>query len=197
MSRLQFFKKLIWKPWKAIIYGAIGLMSLYDLYLSQFLAETSKKYFPRLADIFVRIGLPWWLWIIIFLLFTLIIVFEGAYRDINSLIEIPQLKVLGELRAKGIVHRNSGSRIISNESMERWRNEQLEWENEVLEILKDLSTVDYENFHILGLFGNRRPFPEAISDNHRLYLQVYDEKLRRLEEIMKKYDSKERRFNIV
>ncbi len=197
MSRLQFFKKLIWTPWKAIVYFVIGLISLYDLYLSQFLAETSKKYFPRLADIFVRIGLPWWLWIIIFLLFTLIIVFEGAYRDINSLIEIPQLKVLGELRAKGIVHRNSGSALLSNESMEKWREEQLAWENEVLGALKELSTVDFENFRVLGLMRNPRPFPYAINNKHRLFLQVYDEKLRRLDEIMKKYDSKGRRFNNV
>jgi hypothetical protein len=193
MSLLQILSR-IFRSWWRIVTGLLFLVGLYDLFLSQFLTETSRKYFPKLSDIFVRFGWPLWVWVIGLLAITLIAVLEGSYRFINSLLEPPQLKQLGELRAKGIVHRNSGSggQIMSEKTLERWRKDQLAWEEEVLEILKELSTADYEDFHYLDLWGNRRPFPAAFNDNQRLWLQVYDEKLRRLHEIIMRYSKGKR-----
>jgi hypothetical protein len=187
MDRLAFIKILFWKPWTVIIGIFIGVLGVYDLFLSQLISEALRPRFPRLADLIEKIGIQWYWWIIFFLLFSLVIVFESAYRYLNKYNEPKLINQLGELRAEGVVLRNSGSSLMSKDSIDKWRSGQLEWEGKVLGVLKNLSTYDCQNFNYLDTFTANRLFPEAISNEHRKYLQVFDEKLKRLEKIIEKY----------
>ncbi len=187
MKLLEFIKLLFWKPWKVIIGGLIWIFGLYDLFLSQFISNALQTRFPRLADLNEKIGLKWYWWVILFLFVTLVIGIESAYRYIRNLSEPKQIKELGEIRAEGVELRNRGSGLLSLDSVNKWRIEQLHWEENTLVILKNLSTYDYEYFRYLDTFTPSREFPAAISIEHRKYLQVFDEKLKRLGEIIEKY----------
>jgi hypothetical protein len=193
MSYLQVFKEIIWQPWKIIVDSIILVSGLYDLFFAQYAAETIRPYAPRIADLLKNLGWPWYIWLITFLVTTIIIAFDGAYKYLNRLVEPPQLSKLGELRAVGIEHRNKGTTLLSESTMKKWREEQISWEHEVLSVLKDLSTEDYESFRYLDLFTKQRPFPSAVNAEHRLYLQVYDEKLQRLRDIINKHGEGKRR----
>lgn len=192
MTRLEFLKQLFWKPWKIIIEIVLWVLGIYDLFLSQFVSNALRPSFPRFAEINDKLGIRWYWWVIIFLFVTLVIGIESAYRYMSNLSEPKQIKELGELRAKGVELRNKGYGLLSLDSVNEWRTEQLHWEEIVLGILKSFSTYDYEYFRYLDTFTPIREYPVAISIEHRKYLQVFDEKLNRLARIIEKYSETRR-----
>jgi hypothetical protein len=76
----NFNKRLFNKPFIVLI-GFWGFLETYDLVLSQLISDEFKSKFPNLFSIIQSLGLPWYLWLIIFLSIITVALYEYAYRQ--------------------------------------------------------------------------------------------------------------------
>ena len=181
MSRWEMFKGLIYQPWKLIISLLIGIVSLYDLFISQFVERTLQDEFPRVVDVLQVIGLPWWAWGILWLILIIIFLYEGSFRYLNKFVEPPELIKLSELRTRGVAIRNEGTSLLSPESVDKWVQKYYGWENEILENLVALSPTKAELWRTLDLYQEVQ-LSNAVNAKHVKFMGIFIAKLKRLKD---------------
>lgn len=179
MSRWLLFKELIWHPWKLRVSIFIGILGIYDLISGQFIARSLQDKMPIIADIPSLIGWPLWAWIIIWLVFIIIFLFEGAYQYVMRFEEAPQLVKLSVLRTSGTALRNHGQTILSPESVDKWVSQYYEWENDVLENLSALSPTKAELWRTLDTY-TAMTLSNPVNPKHKKYYVLFSAKLKRL-----------------
>ncbi len=180
MSRWKFVFSVIYRPWKAWISLLFGVISFYDLFLSQFISDKAKSRFPIVADIIKYINWPWHIWVILLLVLMVIFIFEGAFRYLSHAFERPELIELNKLRAKGVQLRNEGFVLLSENSVEHWIENFLHWEEEVINTVSQISPSKAGLIRTLDKWGPQQGYPKAYNARHRQFLQIFDEKLKRL-----------------
>ncbi len=180
MSRWKFVFSVIYRPWKAWITLLFGIISLYDLFLSQFISNEAKNRFPIIADIIRYINWPWYIWVILFLTLMIIFIFEGAFRYISQVFEKPELVELNRLRAEGVQLRNEGFVLLSENSVERWIDKFLHWEEKVINAVTKISPSKAGLIKTLDKWVPQQGYPNAYNARHQKFLEIFDEKLKRL-----------------
>jgi hypothetical protein len=142
----------------------------------------------------ITIGIVGGLYLILVMIFAFFIV---PFQENNKLAktisrlksrrkEPPALLELTKLRKAGIELRNSGISLSSPAELDSWLNEFETWNVQVLKLIRKLSKV---RAGIIETLGNlpRGGYPNAINDVHRLKLNVFDEKLKRLQTFLEEY----------
>jgi hypothetical protein len=100
--------------------------------------------------------------------------------------EPPEIEELAKLRTEGVALRNSGERIMDLGDLPAWIDSYRDWDERVLDVLGRLSKGKSEWLRTL----NRMPihkFQNILNAEHELYLNVFEEKLRRLDTILRQY----------
>ena len=100
--------------------------------------------------------------------------------------EPPEIEELVKLRTLGVALRNSGERLTDLGALSAWIESYLDWNDNVLNVLGKLSKAKSEWLRTL----NRMPlhqFQNILNAEHARYLNIFEEKLRRLEIILGQY----------
>jgi len=147
-----------------------------------------------LRTAFITAGVLVVLYLLILVIFAIFIV---PYQDHGKLArtvsrlrskkkEPAALLELTKLRKVGIELRNHGARLADPAEFDQWNNEFETWNDQVIKLVKKVSKV---RAGIIETLGNlpRGGYPSAISDLHRLKLNVFDEKLRRLQVFLEEF----------
>jgi hypothetical protein len=141
----------------------------------------------------ITIGTALVIYIILVLTFAVSIVpfqentkLEKVIANYKILEEPPEIQRLAEYHTEGVRLRNSGEGLTDPDHLALWINNYTKWDNDVLSTLSKLSKGKSEWLRTLDrmpIQGNRK----AINPEHLQYLSIFDEKLRRLDMILRKY----------
>ena len=108
----------------------------------------------------------------------------GNYKKKGK--EPPEIFKLAQLRTSGVRLRNDGSRLTDPNSLSKWINDYTNWDKAVLKTLGRLSKGKSEWLRTLDKMptnlGRR-----VIDSEHLRYLSIFDEKLIRLDMILRQY----------
>jgi hypothetical protein len=192
MSRRELISKLFFQPWKKILWGVVTAIGLYDLFVSQFVVSAIQDKYPNLAEILNMLSLPWWAWMIIWLLLIIGFMFEDAYQIIRSYNSEPVLAKLGTLRKVGITLWHEGKTLLSEESVNRWWEKHLAWREECAQTIEpiDVSLANY--MRVLGTGKGQIP-RQGISDEHKHKIRMQSAWNNRLDEIIARLREKNRK----
>lgn len=97
-----------------------------------------------------------------------------------------ELQKLAELRTAGVKLRNSGTGLTDPNALSKWINDYTEWDKTVIKTLGKLSKAQAGWFTTL----DRMPlhvFQNIINSEHRRYLNIFEEKLKRLDLVLRSY----------
>jgi hypothetical protein len=97
--------------------------------------------------------------------------------------------MLGKLRSEGVEIRNKGIQQVKNQQMlSSWIEEYNDWNRRIIETLSRLSTGKAAWFETLDTFSATPiSYPYIVNENHRMFLNVFTEKLRRLDMLLRDY----------
>jgi len=99
--------------------------------------------------------------------------------------EPPEIKKLAILRTEGVALRNTGEGLKDISAIPEWVENYKEWDKRVIDTLSKLSEGKAEWLRTLNRMPVRK-FP-YLNDDHALYLNVFEEKLKRLESLLGMY----------
>lgn len=100
--------------------------------------------------------------------------------------EHPELEKLAQLRTSGVALRNSGEQLKDINALTMWIEGYRVWDKNVLDMLGRLSKAKSEWLRTLNRMPQYR-FQNILNDEHALYLNIFEEKLKRLESILESY----------
>lgn len=83
MSRLSFWRRIIFRPVWLVVVAISGLLTAWSTVQAQFFPESWQDNLPRALDVIS--DRPWYVWAIVGLLVLLLITLEGAYRVVGRL----------------------------------------------------------------------------------------------------------------
>jgi hypothetical protein len=96
---------------------------------------------------------------------------------------------LSAQRAMGVALRNRGEILLSESSIQGWWNEHLNWHNNTKQLIAILDESKSLQWNTLDKFQPKRGFPNAINQDHRHKLQMFDEWLDRLDKLINDFSS--------
>jgi len=138
MIRIKYLRILFSHPLFKIISSLLFIISFYDLFVSQFVIEELQPKYPRISEILSRLGLPWYGWVVIFLVYLSIVVFESSYRYIKRYETPTVLKELSELRKEGrILSGDLGGLDYrsSTDTVNEWASKHFNWREQIVQVL--------------------------------------------------------------
>jgi len=193
ISRYEVFRLFIWRRWKALILALYGFISIYDIFLSQLVPQSWTEGLQRVIDIVMDPGIPWYWWVIGLLLVLMLLLFEGAYTEIRkrhqelALVqgEPPELEELGRLRTEGTRMRNDWARLSDQDELPDFQQIYEDWNERMLTTVAGLSPGRATWLRTLDRWRWR--YRSDLGNDHERYLNIVDEKLRRLDVILKRY----------
>ncbi|MDP2776666.1 MAG: hypothetical protein Q8O48_03405 [Anaerolineales bacterium] len=100
--------------------------------------------------------------------------------------EPPELQKLAELRTEGVELRNFGAGLTDSNVLSKWINDYTVWDKTVIKTLGKLSKAQAGWFTTL----DRMPlhaFRNVINGEHSRYLNIFEEKLKRLDTVLRSY----------
>ena len=100
--------------------------------------------------------------------------------------EPPEIQKLAELRTEGVKLRNFGERLTDPNVLSKWINDYTGWDKKVIKTLGKLSKARAVWFTTL----DRMPlhaFQNIINSEHNRYLNIFEEKLKRLDIVLRSY----------
>lgn len=178
------YSNLLFRPWKFWIVGLISIIGFYDLFLSQFLSDTTREKFPRVSDLFIHFGWDWYNWIIIILVFLLFSFLEGTFRYIRQRENPPEIEMLLDLRKEGVELRNEGERILHFDQVRPWWDKHLDWRSRTADTIKLVDVNKCNKWKTLDTFKPKRKFASAFNQDVQKKLQMFDEWLSRLDSLI-------------
>lgn len=184
-KRWQALSMLFVQPWKKNITFLIALVSLYDLFVSQFVISSIQDDYPNVAEIMSLVSVSWYWWVIIFLSVTIIFMFEGAYRLFRFQDIAQILTKLVVYRENGVKLWHEGKSLLSEKSVEAWWNRHLEWKEECAQIIEEVDQSLAGDMRILGT-GQGFEWKRGISGNHNHKVWMQSAWNNRLDEIIEK-----------
>ena len=193
MQRLKYLKELFSRPGFKWIGVIITILGAYDLFVSQLIQREFQDKFPIISDFFVHLGLPWYIWVIFFLLFFLWVFFESGYEIYKPHTIHPVLKELTALRKEGVSLWHEGKGCLSQESVDKWWFKHIEWKERCVLVVEKIDESLAGKIETLGV-GQGYSFRNGINrdHNHKIWMQSawnnrLDEVIR---EIRQKYSGK-------
>ncbi len=144
--------------------------------------------------VLITIAVALGIYIVLMLVFSFFIVPFQEHTKLEKTIsgykkkskEPPEIVKLAEYRTNGVALRNSGERLSDLRSLHEWINGYTEWDKNVLSTLAKLSKVQAEWYRTL----DRMPVQldrKVLDQEHLRYLSIFDEKLKRLDIILRQY----------
>ena len=112
-------------------------------------------------------------------------------------IKVPNMKAsslqevllqLAELRSKGVGIRNEGTTLDQIDKQEQWFERVNLWKENTIDTLRQISKSDAEMFKTLNLVPNIEFNCKILSPQHKKMLREHNERISRLENLIKKYD---------
>ena len=127
----------------------------------------------------------------------LIFIFEALFRENRRLrqrVEImreepPELVTLGELRSEGVRIRNAWVGLDDPDDLPDFQAIYEDWNERMLTTVRSLSPGQASWLRTLDKWRWR--YRRGLNNDHLRYLNIIDEKLRRLDNVMKQYLSLE------
>lgn len=186
MRRLRYLKKLFFRPVFSWIGFIITILGAYDLFISQFVQREIQDKFPIISDLFIRLGLPWYTWVIILLMFFLFVFFESGYKLLD---QNPVLYELSLLREEGITLWHAGARCMTQESVNKWWEQHLLWRERCAKVIEKMDQSLAGEMRTLGTDTGFR-FNNGISEDHNHKVWMQSAWNNRLKEIIKEIRNK-------
>lgn len=90
-----------------------------------------------------------------------------------------------KLRKKGVEIRNMGDKLMSPESITTWWQNHLDWREDTIRAIAMLDQNRANQWATLDTFNPSRGFPQALNNDHKHKLQMFDEWLTRLIDVIK------------
>jgi len=100
--------------------------------------------------------------------------------------EPPEIQKLAESRTEGVKLRNYGAGLTDPNAISKWIDDYTEWDKTVIKTLSKLSKAQAAWFTTL----DRMPlhaFQNVINGEHNRYLNIFEEKLKRLDIVLRSY----------
>jgi hypothetical protein len=101
--------------------------------------------------------------------------------------EHPSLLQLGKLRSEGVDLRNKGMGLQTAARVKRWHKQYDQWDVQMLSELAKISPGKAAWLKTLDKFIWTDPREGFVNDEHHRIINVFNEKLRRLDGILKSY----------
>lgn len=98
----------------------------------------------------------------------------------------PELIKLANLRTTGFLLRNEGKSKSNEKEVNNWIVDFEKWNELLVKTVKSYSPVRASMFEVVGNLP-RGGYPNAINERHRLKLNVFDEKLKRLQTLLEEH----------
>lgn len=130
------------------------------------------------------------IFVILILIFT---VFDVPFQTIKKQDEmiadlqaVPDVVIysLTELREEGVRIRKGGESLASKERIEPWWQEFEEWKTKTVSKIALLDKSAANNWKTLGQFPHTRKSFPALSEQHRKYVEMCDDWLKRLDDVI-------------
>ena len=188
MSRWELLRELLSQPWKKVVIFIVTVIGLYDLVISQFIVTHAQSNYPNVADILDRLSLPWWAWVIIWLVSIIVLMFVGAYQIIKRYDERPELLKLSQLRKQGIDLWHEGKTKLSEDTVEGWWEKHLAWREECAQAIERVNASLAGEMRTLGT-GPGIAWHQGISKDHNKKIWMQSAWNIRLDEIINKLRS--------
>ena len=142
----------------------------------------------------ITIAIALGIYILLVLVFVIFIVPYKESQRLDKIItnykkkgkEPPELQKLAELRTEGVKLRNFGTGLTDSNALSKWINDYTEWDKTVIKTLGKLSKAQAGWFTTL----DRMPlhtFQNVINGEHNRYLNIFEEKLKRLDIVLRSY----------
>lgn len=142
----------------------------------------------------ITLGIVLALYLITMLVFSIIIVPFQEHSKLERIVgnykkkgkEPPEIFKLAQLRTSGVRLRNDGSLLTDPNALSKWIKDYTNWDKAVLKTLGKLSKGKSEWLRTLDKMPmnlSRR----VINSEHLRYLSIFDEKLTRLDMILRQY----------
>ena len=192
LTRWEVLRNVVLSKWRRIILGLWTLVGVYDLLVGQLLPIQWAASMPRVFDLLHVVRLTWHLWVIGFLFLLTVVVFESLYGEISRLSHLVRLQrsepaelaELGQLRTEGVKIRNSWASITRKDELPDLQSIYEDWNDRVLSTFARLSPGQATWLKTLDRWRWRY---QGLTRDHTRYLNIIDEKLRRLDLVLQKY----------
>ena len=188
MRRLKYLKELFSQPVFNWIGVVIAFLGVYDLLISQFIQREFQEKFPIISDFFIRIGLPWYFWVIFMLIFFLFVFFESGYEIHKQNSTHPTLKELTALRKEGVSLWHEGKLCKNQEEVDKWWNKHLYWRERCAQVTEKFDESLAGEIRTLGTENGFR-FYNGISKDHNHKVWMQSAWNNRLDEVIKEIRS--------
>lgn len=142
----------------------------------------------------ITVGIALALYILLTLIFTFLVVPFQEYSKLEKIIknykkkgkEPPEIYNLALMRTEGVKLRNSGNQLTDQHLLANWQNDYIAWNEDVMKKLNHLSKGKAEWFRTLDKMPIN-PGRKVLNSEHLRYLSIFDEKLSRLDLILRQY----------
>lgn len=130
--------------------------------------------------------LPKWLVYVAYFVFV-----YGALQVVTDIINFCSTnKLMRVVRARtaGVALRNEGESIASEYKAEKWVDKFKKWDTDTLLKISRLSKPKAEYWRVINRGTESKGILKGFNENQTIKLNVLEEKLKRLENILKEYD---------
>jgi hypothetical protein len=183
MRRLPYLLKLFSHPLTRWISALISIISIYDLFISQFVKRQIQDEYPIIADYIYRLGWPWYVWIILLLTIFLVIVFESGYAFTKQYDTQPELIELSALREEGVTLWHQGKQCLTQDSVDKWWKRHQEWREYCAQVIEKVDPSLGGNMRTLGI-GQGVVYNTGISQDHNKKVWMQSAWNNRLDEVI-------------
>jgi hypothetical protein len=140
--------------------------------------------------LFIRLGWPWYVWVIFLLVFFLFVFFESGYEIHKQHTIHPVLKELTALRKEGVSLWHEGKGCLSQKSVDMWWIKHIEWKKRCVNILEKFDESLAGEIETLGV-GTGFRFKNGINHDHNHKVWMQSAWNNRLEKIIGEIRNKE------
>jgi len=184
----------IQRAWEWMGVRGIIIDVIISLIAGLLVAQNTENRLNIIQTAGITIAIAVGIYILLVLIFVIFIVPYQEDQKLEKIIinykkkgkEPPELQKLAELRTEGVELRNFGTRLPNPSALSKWIDDYTEWDRTVIKILGKLSKAQAAWFTTL----DRMPlhtFQNVINGEHSRYLNIFEEKLKRLDIVLRSY----------
>lgn len=184
----------IQRAWEWMGVRGIIIDAIVSLIAGLLIAQTNENRLSVVQTIGITIAIALGIYILLVIVFVIFIVPYQEDQRLERIVsnykkkgkEPPELQKLAELRTEGVKLRNFGTGIKDPSTLSKWIKDYIEWDKTVIKTLSKLSKAQAGWFTTL----DRMPlnvFPTTLNSEHSRYLNIFEEKLKRLDKVLRSY----------
>jgi hypothetical protein len=173
-----------------VVSGIIAIIGIYDLFISQFVIREYQDDFPIIADYLYRLGWSWYIWVILLMVISLVVIIGGSYGILKQSYIRRVLLELSELREEGVYLWHEGKRCMTEDSVDKWWERHLDWRERSAQVVEGVDPSLAGSIRTLGT-EKGIVYSDGISQDHNHKVQMQSAWNNRLERTIADIRSKE------